>query len=182
MGKVTKAADERDLQLKNLQVDHALLQERFEETKRQLDWFKRELFGPKSERREIPPDQLALFESMLENFPPAPEQSTQVPAHTRRKKRSDNDVNDTGLRFTDEVPIEVVELSVPELNGPDADDYTIIDYRESYRLASEPGTHVVICYRRPVVARKDGSGVVEAGGSLRPCHSRCEFSRANAGR
>ena len=168
MENATKETDERDLQLENLQADHALLQERFEETKRQLDWLKRELFGTKSERREIHPDQLALFESMLESLPPAPEQSTEVPTHTRRKKRSDNDVNDTGLRFTDEVPLEVVELSAPELNGSDADDYTIIGYRESYRLASEPGTHVVICYKRPVVARKDGSGVTEACAPVGP--------------
>jgi transposase len=152
----------------SLASDHVLLQQRFDEIKRQLDWFKRELFGPKSERREIHPDQLALFESLLEGLPASPEESTEVPAHTRCKKRSDSDVNDTGLRFTDEVPLEVVELSVPELKGPDADQYTIIDYRESYRLASEPGSHVVICYKRPVVARKDGSGVVEAPAPVGP--------------
>ncbi len=162
-------ADERDLQLEKLQADYALLQQQLEEVKCQLDWFKRELFGPKSERRDIQhPDQLTMFESMLKDLPPAPEQSTEVPAHKRRKKRNNNDVNDTGLRFTDEVPIEVIELSVPELNSLDADDYSIIDYRESYRLASEPGTHVVICYRRPVVARKDGSSMVEAPAPVGP--------------
>lgn len=168
MDNTATIADERDVQIANLQADHVLLQQRFDDVKQQLDWFKRELFGAKSERREIHPDQLALFESLLENLPAAPDMNTEVPAHTRRKKRNENDVNDTGLRFTDEVPLEVVELTVPELNGPDADDYTIIDYRESYRLASEPGTHVVMCYRRPVVARKDGTGIVEAPAPVGP--------------
>lgn len=175
MSSAAKTADERDLQIVNLQADYSslesdytLLQQRLDEVTRQLDWFKRELFGPKSERRAVHPDQLALFESMLEGLSPGPEVTSEVPAHTRRKKRGDTDVNDTGLRFTDEVPLEVVELSVAELDGPDADDYTVIDYRESYRLASEPGTHVVICYKRPVVARKDGSGVIEAPAPIGP--------------
>ena len=105
-----KTIDERDLRIADLQADNILLQQRFDEIKRQLDWFKRELFGPKSERREVHPDQLALFESLLEGLSPAPEVTSEVPAHTRRKKRSDSDVNDTGLRFIDEVPLEVVEL------------------------------------------------------------------------
>ena len=162
MNHAATIADDRDLQIEKLQADYAALQARFNAVQAQLDWFKRELFGPKSERRELNPDQLVLFNFMLEKQPQANEQETQVPAHTRRKKRNGNEVNDTGLRFTDDVPLEVVELDVPELNGPEADQYTVIDVRESYRLASEPGTHVVICYRRPVVARKDGSAVVEA--------------------
>ncbi len=44
MENTAKVTEELDLQLENLQADHALLQKRFEETKRQLDWFKRELF------------------------------------------------------------------------------------------------------------------------------------------
>ncbi len=175
MANTATTTHEQDLQLVRLQAgyasletDHALLLERFDEVKRQLDWFKRELFGPKSERRELHPDQLALFESMLENLPPAPAKETEIPVRARRKKRNDKDVNDTGLRFTHEVPLEVVELSVPELNGPDAEDYKVIDYRESYRLASEPGTHVVICYRRPVVARKDASSMIEAPAPVGP--------------
>ncbi len=141
----------------------------------QLDWFKRELFGAKSERRELHPDQLALFEAALKDLP-AQQESVTVPAHKRRKKRNGDEVNDTGLRFTDDVPVEIVEMSCPELDGPDADNYRVIGTKESYRLGSEPGTHVIICYRRPVVVHKDGA-IVQPAAPVGPLgHAQADVS------
>ncbi len=110
----------------------------------QLDWFKRQLFGRKSEKRiEVSPDQLSLG---FVAAPPeeSPAESTQpVKAHTRRKRRHDC-VTDSGLRFDDSVPVEVIELKAPELNGPDANDYEIIDHKITHRLAQRPGSYVVL--------------------------------------
>jgi len=155
--------EEKDLQIKQLQA--------------QLDWFKRELFGSKSERREVHPDQLALFESLQERLAPHDERKTTVPEHKRGTRRTGDEVNDTGLRFTDEVPVEIIEQSVPELDGPNRDDYKIIDWRESRRLASVPGTHVVMLYRRPVVARKDGRCIIEPNAPVGPLgHAQADVS------
>ncbi len=69
----TTATEVPDLQLSDLQARLSVVSLERDELKRQLDWFKRELFGPRSERREIHPDQLELFESMLKSLGDAPE-------------------------------------------------------------------------------------------------------------
>ena len=44
-----------------------------------------------------------------------------VPAHQRRKHRTGDEVNDSGLRFGTDVPVREIVLPCPELCGPDAD-------------------------------------------------------------
>ncbi|MGB5764477.1 MAG: IS66 family transposase [Sedimenticolaceae bacterium] len=131
--------------------------------KRQLDWFKRQLFGRKSEKRLIEhPDQLGLAE-LLGETPAEPNPATEQVTYTRRKgKRRDADcVTDRGLRFTDEVPIEVIELSALQLLGPDADQYEVIDTKVTRRLAQRPGSFVVLEYRRPVLRHKGEASLME---------------------
>ena len=126
-----------------------------EQLKQQLDWFKRQVFGTKSEKRAVANgEQAALFQGV----PPAqtddgPAPIT-VPAHQRRKHRTGDEVNDTGIRFGADVPVREIVLTCPELSGPDADQYEVIDHKVSLRLARQPGSHVVLKYRRPVVRRK----------------------------
>ena len=82
--------------------------------------------------------------------------TSDVKSHKRssKKKQRDSDVNETGLRFDDSVPQEVIELSAPELDGEDRDSYEIVDVKETTRLAQRPGSYVVLRYRRPVVRHK----------------------------
>lgn len=137
------------------QQQNALLEMRVAELENQLDWFKRQLFGRKSEKQIIDnPQQATLFEKPVK--PKADTASTEVKAHKRKsnKKHNDNDVNDTGLRFDESVPQQVIELSAPELDGEDADQYDIIGFKETCRLAQQPGSYVVLRYRRPVVQHK----------------------------
>ena len=133
------------------------LQAQLHNTQAQLDWFKQQLFGQKSERRpDISPDQLALFNQWAATETPSAAPSIEVPAHTRRTtQRNGDEVNGQGLRFDEGVPVVDVELSCEELKGADAEQYEIIAWKESSRLAAEPGTTVVMRYRRPVVKRKD---------------------------
>ncbi len=79
-----------------------------------------------------------------------------VKAHTRssKKQRSDTDVNDEGLRFDDTVPQQIIDVPAPELQGPDADQYELVDIKETCRLAQQPGSYVVLKYRRQVVRHK----------------------------
>ena len=132
--------------------------------KQQLDWFKRQLFGRKSEKRIIEhPDQLDLSALLGETSPPAEPEPTEKITYTRRrpKQRSEDDVTDAGLRFGPDVPIEVIELSAPQLEGPEADQYEVIDHKISRRLAQRPGSYVVLEYRRPVLRHKPSASLLE---------------------
>lgn len=132
--------------------------------KQQLDWFKRQLFGRKSEKRLIEnPDQLDLSALLGEAPAPADPEPTEEITYRRRKRkpRKADDVTDSGLRFGPDVPVEVIELAAPQLQGPEADRYEVIDYKITRRLAQRPGSYVVLEYRRPVLRDKAGARVLE---------------------
>src|SRR5438876_4878186 len=84
----------------------------------QLDWFKRQLFGQKSERRIIvdPAQQMSLGESLnvVPQDGPPPAQRP-VAAHTRSSVRNTPDSDGEALPFFDaeRVPMEVIELAHP---------------------------------------------------------------------
>jgi len=52
------------------------------------------------------------------------------------------------------VPTNVIDIQAPELQGDNANDYEIIGYKETNRLAQQPGSYTVLIYRRPVVRHK----------------------------
>ena len=135
----------------------AQLQEQLSSAQQQLDWFKRQLFGRKSEKQLFQnPQQSSLFNAVHDQSQEAATPTSEVKSHKRssKKKHADSDVNETGLRFDDSVPQEVIELSAPELEGDDRDSYEIVDIKETTRLAQRPGSYVVLRYRRPVVRHK----------------------------
>ena len=129
--------------------------------KQQLDWFKRQLFGQKSERRiETGPNgQMSFGELLTQPTLPVPP-GQQVAAHTRKPATRRQD--DEALPFFDEsrVPVEVIELAAPETDGLAPEEYEVISHKESYRLAQRPGSYVVIKYRRPVVKIKASEALV----------------------
>ena len=144
--------------------DYKRLREERDALQHQLDWFKRQLFGRKSEKRLLDnPDQLDLGKLLGDSQPPAQPPPTEKITYTRRKgkQRSDDCVTDAGLRFDERVPIESIELSAPQLQGPGADQYEIIDYKVTLRLAQRPGSYVVLEYRRPVIRDKRQATLLE---------------------
>ena len=60
-------------------------------------------------------------------------------------------MTDQGLRFDDSVPIECIQLSVPE---DVADAFEASSEKITYRLAQRPAAYVVLKYIQPVVKRK----------------------------
>tara|TARA_R110001599_G_scaffold62921_3_gene175202 strand:- start:11571 stop:13223 length:1653 start_codon:yes stop_codon:yes gene_type:complete len=126
----------------------------------QLDWFKKQLFGPKSEKQVYDiPEQDNLFSSGEAPLPetPAEEEKRPIKAYQRgtgKKQRDDDCLNDTGLRFTADVPVEVIEQLPPELTGPEADQYEVIGSKTTYRLAQRASSYVVLKCERPVFRRK----------------------------
>ncbi len=79
------------------------LQQQIEVLKHQLDWFKRQLFGQKSERLAPLPDrtQLHLGEMMPLPATPAAELSRTVPAYTRRIAQRDLATDSEAVPFFD---------------------------------------------------------------------------------
>jgi len=129
--------------------------------KRQVEWFKRQLFGRKAERRLREPDaqQLplaGLFPAGAEAAEAPPPPTEPVKAYQRRLRHTSRDdlPDESGLRFDPAVPLEVIELPSPELTGLTADDYEVIGEKVTYRLAQRPGAYVILKYVRKVIKRK----------------------------
>ena len=126
----------------------------------QLAWFKRQLFGQKSERRvvEPSPDQGVLgagFMAVPDSQPA--DKTSDVQGHKRKAKAKSPNAADESALFFDEnkVPIETIRLEAPEIAGLRADQYEVISEKVSYRLAQRPGSFVVLKYLRPVVKLLD---------------------------
>ncbi len=122
--------------------------------KHQLAWFKRQVFGQKSERFAPEPDPTQMH--LGEVFPvPAvlPEIRKDVPAHTRRVPKTD--VANTGetVPFFDEsrVPLETIMVTSAQMKALRPDQFDVIGEKVSYRLAQRPGSTVVLKYVRPLI-------------------------------
>jgi hypothetical protein len=119
--------------------------------RQQLDWFKRQIFGQKSEKRFVAGEDGQM--SLGEVFAGLPEHdgtpAQDIPAHRRRTPAKKTEAGEA-LPFFDEhrVPVETIELTAPETEGLSADEFELIGHKESYRLAQRPGSYVVLKYRR----------------------------------
>ncbi len=133
----------------------------------QLAWFKRQIFGEKSEKRDMTdnPYQQTIAE-LLQDLPEVPaetdkDKQTITYERGRAKKNAlEGSPDDSGLRFDESVPVEEIELSVPELEGESSDDYEIISYKTTYRLAKRPGSSVILKYTRPVLKKKSNQKLI----------------------
>lgn len=125
--------------------------------KEQLDWFTRQIFGPKSEKQIIfnPEQQLLHFADLPEISSPPADPGKLIREHRRRCVRKGDEVNDSGLRFDESVPQTVIDMPAPELQGEQADQWEIIGFKETVRLAQLRSIFHVLIYRRPVVRLKD---------------------------
>jgi transposase len=137
--------------------------------KHQLDWFRRQIFGQKSERRIIDGSagQLSLGEAInaAQSAGAPPPVERRVAAHTRRVATNKPDAGDDSVAFFDDtrVPVEVIELAAPEAEGLAPEEFEVIAHKESFRLAQRPGSYVVLKYRRPVIKLKATQAIVCPG-------------------
>jgi transposase len=129
---------------------------RLEEAEGQLRWFKKQLFGKKSERRIIEPDpsQLSLGEGIVEKTKIRPAPATKVRGHVRKPK-SKKAGEDSGFRFDDSVPIETVVVKDPATQGLWAHEFEVIAEKKSYRLAQRPASYVILEFVRCVSKHKE---------------------------
>lgn len=126
-----------------------------EDLRRQLEWLKRQVFGPKSERRvTLPEEQLTLGETSTEA--PAAVPTLPVRSHQRKRSQAPVATGESGVRFDPSVPVKVIEVPNPELDGLPADSYTKIKEVVSERLVQKPASFEVRRYVREVVKLEDG--------------------------
>jgi transposase len=125
----------------------------------QLEWFKRQLFGQKSERMRVLPDaqQLSLGDVISATPTVSEPPQRKVAAHTRRARQRDAIGEAESVPFFDEarVPIETIELPNLQVQGLDPAQFERIGQKISYRLAQRPGSYVVLKYVRPLMKRLD---------------------------
>ena len=148
----------------SLRADHAAL-------KQHLDWFKRQLFGRKSEKRlEVDPAVQGNLLSALGVTTPPPPKDKPNPAITyqRRQKCRDGAVNDAGLRFADDVPREIIAVSDPAMDAMPEQRRVLIGEKVTYRLAQRPGSYVILEYTRPVYRILDDQRILTTPASATP--------------
>src|ERR1700678_2396091 len=129
----------------------------------QLDWFRRQIFGQKSERFAPEPDPAQMH--LVEAFPvPAltVEQRKSIAAHTRRVTQRDGADPSEALPFFDEskVPIQTIVLVHADAKDLKLDQCEVIGEKVTYRLAQRPGSYVILKYHRPVIKRKDTKAIL----------------------
>jgi transposase len=132
-------------------------EERITELERENAWFRKQLFGQKSERRLAPgmsTEQLRLGELPAEDSPPPPDQTVRAYQRTR-KAEAPLAADDTKVRFDPSVPVETISVPDPRLEGlSEGADYEVIREITTDRLAQRPGSYVVLRYVRKVVKLK----------------------------
>jgi transposase len=151
-------------QVVGLSRELAAAQHQVDLFKHQLDWFKRQLFGQKSERCIIGSAgaQLNLGELIDQGQAQAPQKQHVIAAHTRSVATKNPEAGDESVPFFDEtrVPVETIELAAPQAAGLAPDEFEVISYKDSYRLAQRPGSYVVLKYRRPVIKLRASQAIV----------------------
>lgn len=151
--------------LEALAADHAALQktvsalrETAASLKDQVDWFKRQLFGRRSEKRiEFDlAEQASLFESLGAEDVPAPEVPVEEISYRRRRRKDRaGAVNESGLRFDDTVPVTTIEVKDPVVESIPESERVVVGEKVTHRLAQRPASYEVLRYVRPVVKRRD---------------------------
>jgi transposase len=132
----------------------------------QLDWFKRQIFGKKSERiaRDLDKAQME-FEGFDLPQVPDKEKTKTVSAHERRKPRRDGR---DAITIPEDLPVKTIVLDVPdeekvckETGVP----LVHIGNETTHQLAHEPGSYYIKEIIRPKYAhpQKPEEGVLTAG-------------------
>ena len=157
-----KAASLNRDEIVALLMSQQKLTARIGELERQLEWFQRQVFGSKSERRILSPDgrQLGLGEQLDATTKAAAVTDETVRSYVRRRRKDplEGASDDSGLRFDASVPVREIQIPNPEIADLPPDSYTVIGKKETCRLAQEPGAYVVLRYVREVVKlKKEGT-------------------------
>jgi transposase len=151
----------------HLQQSNADLIDKVQGLEQQLAWFKRQIFGQKSEKFVMAdnPYQMTIADVLgeLPALPSNPDDDKQTITYQRgrtKKSKLEGSPDDSGLRFDQNVPVEEIKVPCPELDGADASLYDIISYKNTYRLAKRAESYVVLKYIRAVFKEKTTTKII----------------------
>ncbi|MEJ2755262.1 MAG: IS66 family transposase [Gammaproteobacteria bacterium] len=135
--------------------ENASLKDELQKLTQQLDWFKRQLFGQKSEKKDFTDNPYqATIADLLKELPSLPEK--------KEKNVLDGSPEGSQLRFDESVPVEEIHINAPELKGKNKDDYSVIGKKIHYRLAQTPASFVVLKYITQTVKKKSTKAIVSS--------------------
>ena len=128
--------------------------------RQQLDWFKRNLFGRKSERRiiDLPQEGETLFDLNPQPEPECADENVELEEKVVKKKRRnkcrDKAVNEVGLRFDETVPVETVILANDAAEDIPEDERELVDEHVFHKLAQTPASYRILRDVTPVCKRR----------------------------
>lgn len=137
---------------------------RNQDLQQQVDWFRRQIFGEKSEKKDIPFAERGLLEQLWLGGEAPQEQttptdpSTTIKEHTRKrsnKEELEDSCGESGLRFDSTVPVEEIQCPPSEIAELSPDQYEVIDTKYTERLCQRQGSYYIKRYVRPVVKIKE---------------------------
>ncbi len=150
-------ADPKDLQI-------AALRQECDHLKEQISWFKRQLFGKRSERIVSDLDGKQMEFEGFETAPPPEEFKQLVPTHERRKP---NRNGQDKITLPPDLPVERIVLDIPEGQKvcPETGELLVkIGEEISHKLAQTPATFFIKEIVRPKYAhpKKPDQGILYA--------------------
>lgn len=155
------------LQIENFELRSTLVQrdQEINYLQEQLDWFKRQIFGKKSERiaRDLDKAQMQ-FEGFDVPQVPNKEKTQTVPAHERRKLRRDGQ---DAITIPEDLPVKTIVLDVPDdekVCKETGISLVHIGNETTHKLAQEPGSYYIKEIIRPkyVHPQRPEDGVLTA--------------------
>ena len=142
--------DQLKRSLLELQRSNEELTQSRSELARQVEWFRRQLFGSKSERRIYDELGRQLTLGELRDAVETSGREVAVAGHRRRRTTGSEEPAEPTLRFEPSVPVE--EIIIGPREAPEG--YARVGEKVTERLAQRPGSYVVLRYIRPVYKRK----------------------------
>jgi len=142
-----------------LKEENKLLSEKVSSLEEQLNWFRRNLFGKRSEKIVSGGDEQLFFEGFKDLEPSEPE-SQDVGAHKRKKRKLQGSDK---LKFPEDLPIKKTFLDVSEdekICPKTGKALVKIGEEITTKLAHKPASFFLRQMIRPKYALPDGEGIV----------------------
>ena len=164
--KVTLTTLEATLALLNKAQESYLA--KISELENQVRWFKKQIFGPKSERRAddvlplVGTTQLKLFE--LPAKPELPAETTTIKEYTRKKSPKiipDDNASESGLRFGSEIEVKEIEVPNPVIAGLEESQYEVLGENVSEKLCQRKGSYYIERRRQQRIKVKESGKILE---------------------
>ena len=133
-----------------LKEKFALLEEQYSrqitELNRQLEWFKKQIFGKKSERIIETPNEELLYLPGLEPSETIPPKKQTIPAHERRSNGTRQLTGNDAITLPDDIPVETttIDLTEEEKVCPETGKPLVkIGEEVTSKIAHRPGSYYI---------------------------------------